>query len=70
MKHAKPFFVFLAIHVVWLLCSCVTTTVTRPDGTVVKTTSQDPAVAGAIAAGLAQGAAAGFVQNLPKGFSK
>lgn len=70
MKHAKPFFCFLAIHVVYLLTGCVTTTMTKPDGTIVRTSTTDPASLQAIAAGLAQGAVEGAVQSLPRGFAK
>ena len=45
-------------------CGCVTTTVTTPDGKVVKTTSQDPNVIKAIAAGIAQGVTIGIGQEL------
>lgn len=40
-----------------LLVACTTTTITRPDGTVVRTTSQDPIVVQAVAAGVTQAAA-------------
>lgn len=52
------------------LTGCVTTTMTKPDGTVVRTSTSDPAALQAIAAGLAQGAVEGAVQSLPRGFAK
>lgn len=39
-----------------LFVSCTTVTVTRPDGSVVRTTSQDPAVVSAIVTGVTNGA--------------
>lgn len=48
------------------LCSCVTTTITKPDGTIVTTRSQDPAVVAAVSQGVTQGA----VIALQKGFAK
>jgi len=49
--HIIPFFLVLTG-----LGACVTTTVTKPDGTVVKTSSQDPNVVAAISSGVTQGA--------------
>lgn len=48
----KLLFSFAALS----LCACTTMTVTKPDGTVVKTTSQDPAVVSAVIAGITNGA--------------
>ncbi len=56
-----------------LLTGCTTTTITRPDGTIVKTSSADPLVVQAIANGVTQGALAGWSQQRlpnPKGFRK
>lgn len=50
----------------FLFTGCVTTTITKPDGTIVTTRSQDPAVVQAIASGVTQ---AGVIA-LKRGFEK
>ncbi len=47
-----------------LFTACTTTTITSPDGTVTRTTSQDPNIIKAIASGIAQGVAIGVGQEL------
>lgn len=54
------------------LAGCSTTTTTFPDGRVVKTSSQDPAVVAAVVSGVADGVVKGGMQYLEsrKGFAK
>lgn len=54
-----------------LLSGCITTTSTKPDGTVIKTNSQDPAVVAAIAQGVTEGAVtAGVAAMKQNGYAK
>ena len=48
--------IFILALPAFLLCACTSMTVTYPDGRVVKTTSQDPAVVSAIVTGVTNGA--------------
>lgn len=62
----------IAILAATALCACTTTTVTSPDGTVRKTTSQDPAVVSAVMAGVTDGIIQGGTAYLKsrEGYSK